>query len=356
MSEVHGSGTSPVDSQVDAPFAVRRSPFAPDSPSVVVVQTAFLGDVVLTTPLLDALATEFGPVDVVTTPGAAALLETHPAVHRVIRHDKHGTARGLRGVMELAAAIRAGGYTRAYLPHQSWRSGLATMLAGVPERIGFADAPARLSYTRRVVRPVKQHETVRLLALAGGLGPAQPTLGLTPADHGAAIAWLETHGVTAPFVALAPGSIWGTKRWGKYPALAAGLTQDVVVIGGPEDAALADAIVATAPQARSAVGMLTLRGSAALLSRAAALVTNDSLPLHLAQATGTPTVAIFGPTVPAFGYGPQGGRDRVVELHGLECRPCSLHGPMRCPLGHHRCMVDLEVMHVAEALHATLTE
>ena len=342
------------ESTSPSPLTLHPSPHS--TPSVIVIQTAFLGDVVLTTPLLGALAAEFGPVDVVTTPGAAALLETHPAVPRVIRHDKHGSARGIRGVLELSAAIRAGGYTRAYLPHQSWRSGLAAMLAGVPERIGFADAPARLSYTHRMVRPVERHETERLLALIGATGTAQPTLGLTSADHGAAIAWLETHGVTSPFVALAPGSIWGTKRWGKYPELAAAITQDVVVVGGPEDAALAEAIVATTPRARSAVGQLPLRGSAALVARAAALVTNDSLPLHMAQATGTPTVAIFGPTVPAFGYGPQGPRDRVVELTGLECRPCSRHGPMHCPLGHHRCMVDLEVMQVAAALHATLTE
>jgi heptosyltransferase-2 len=93
-----------------------------------------------------------------------------------------------------------------------------------------------------------------------------------------------------------------------------------------------------------------------LLSRAQALVSNDSLPLHLAQATGTPTVAIFGPTVPAFGFGPTGPHDRVVELTGLACRPCSRHGPMQCPLGHHRCMQDLEAVRVLEALDAILTD
>ena len=332
-----------------------RSQFAATStidhqPSTLVVQTAFLGDVVLTTPLLAALAEQYGPVDVVTTPGAAALLETHPAVHRVIRHDKHGAARGVRGVLALAEAIRAGGYTRAYLPHQSWRSGLGTWLAGVPERVGFADAPARWSYTHRVSKPAGVHETERLLALADRVGATKPTLGLTSADHGAAIAWLETHSVGGRFVAVAPGSVWGTKRWGKYPQLAAALDLDVVIIGGPEDGPLAETIVSAAPRAQSAVGALPLRASAALIARAAALVTNDSLPLHLAQATGTPTVAIFGPTVPAFGYGPTGARDRVVEVQGLVCRPCSTHGPMRCPLGHHRCMADLDVLQVMAAL------
>jgi len=156
--------------------------------------------------------------------------------------------------------------------------------------------------------------------------------------------------VTDRFVVMAPGSIWGTKRWGKFPALAPALDIDMVVVGGPEDGTLANEIVSASPRARSAVGQLPLRASAALVARAAAVVTNDSLPLHLAQATGTPTVAIFGPTVPAFGYGPTGPHDRVVELAGLACRPCSSHGPMRCPLGHHRCMVDLDVLHVKAAL------
>ncbi|HEX9894642.1 MAG TPA: glycosyltransferase family 9 protein, partial [Gemmatimonadales bacterium] len=92
-----------------------------------------------------------------------------------------------------------------------------------------------------------------------------------------------------------------------------------------------------------------LRASAALIERATVLVTNDSAPLHLAGAVGTPVVALFGPTVPAFGFGPTGAADRVVEVSGLACRPCSTHGPMVCPLGHHRCMIDLPVRSVLAA-------
>ena len=322
--------------------------------TTLVVQTAFLGDVVLTTPLLAELATAGGPVDVVTTPAAAPLLAHHPAVRRVIPHDKHGRDRGPGGVRRLAATLRAGGYRRAYLPHQSWRSGLAVLLAGIPERIGFRDAPARWCYTRRIARPAGGHETDRLLALAGASGPRLPTLGLTEADHAAAEGWLAAHGVPGGFVAVAPGSIWATKRWGRYPALAAVLDRPVVVVGGRDDRPLAAEVVA-AGRAWDATGALSLGGSAALIGRAAALVTNDSLPLHLAQATGTPTVALFGPTVPAFGFGPRGPRDRVVEVDGLDCRPCSRHGPARCPLGHHRCMVNLDVARVAATLDTLLS-
>jgi len=162
-------------------------------------------------------------------------------------------------------------------------------------------------------------------------------------------------GVPSRFVAIAPGSIWATKRWNKFPALAAMLDTFVVTVGGPEDRVLGDEVVA---QARAgginAAGALPLRISAALIGRAAALVTNDSAPLHMAQATGTPTVALFGPTVPAFGFGPRGPRDLVLEVDGLACRPCSVHGPRVCPLGHHHCMTQLDVFRVHEALQPLL--
>jgi len=75
--------------------------------------------------------------------------------------------------------------------------------------------------------------------------------------------------------------------------------------------------------------------------------------LHFAQAVDTPTVAIFGSTVPAFGFGPRGPRDQVVGLDGLPCRPCSAHGPPSCPLGHHRCMRSLTVEDVLHAIEET---
>src|SRR5206468_8824795 len=116
----------------------------------------------------------------------------------------------------------------------------------------------------------------------------------------------------------------------------------VVVIGGPADGAISESVVSAAPdRVASAAGVVPIRVSAALIERAAVLVTNDSATLHLASAVGTPVVAIFGPTVPAFGFGPRSDRGGIVERGDLACRPCSHHGPRRCPLGHHRCMREI---------------
>jgi heptosyltransferase II len=327
-----------------------REPGAADA--TLVIQTAFLGDVVLTTPLLSALAERHGPVDVLVTAAAAPLLETHPAVRRVIRYDKRGRDAGLGGFRRLASELRGHRYARAYLPHRSWRSAALALAAGVPERTGFADSPAAITYTTRVTRGRTGHEVERLLALAEPRGcPAPPvSLALTAEDEAAADRWLAERGVPAGFTALAPGSIWGTKRWPYYPALAAAIEGPVVVVGGSDDAPWADAVVAAAPgRAWSAAGALGLRGSAALVARARVLVTNDSAPLHLATAVGTPAVALFGPTVPEQGFGPRGPRSLALGHAGLACRPCSAHGPQVCPLGHHRCMRELQVETVAEA-------
>jgi heptosyltransferase-2 len=320
--------------------------------ATLVIQTAFLGDVVLTTPLLTALADQFGPVDVVVTPDAAVLLEGHPAVREVIRYDKKGRDAGLAGLRRMGAELRTRRYARAFLPHRSWRSAVLALLARVPERAGFADSPAAITYTTRVTRAPTGHEVERLLALAGHRTRAVPpvSLALTAEDEAAADRWLAERGIPPGFTAIAPGSIWGTKRWPYYPALAAVLEGPLVVVGGSDDAAPAGEVVAAAPgRAWSGAGVLGLRASAALISRARVLVTNDSAPLHLATAVGTPLVAIFGPTVPEQGFGPRGSRSLALGHAGLECRPCSAHGPQVCPLGHHRCMRELPVETVAEA-------
>ena len=321
------------------------------SSAALVIQTAFLGDVVLSTPLLSALAERHGAVDVVTTPLAAPLLETHPAVRQVFPYDKRGADRGWGGLRSLARRLREQAYAQAYLPHRSLRSAALAMLARIPARIGFAGGWSFL-YTEARPKPRTGHETDRLLALANGApGLYRPHLRPTSEDQQVADGL-----ISGDFVALAPGSIWGSKRWPYYAELASKLAAAVVVVGGPDDAALGNEIVRAVEggQGRSravnACGRLTLRQSAALIGRARLLVTNDSAPLHLATAMGTPVVAVFGPTVTEFGFGPLRSGDVALGVEGLECRPCSPHGPPACPLGHHRCMRELTVSAVLAAI------
>ena len=331
--------------------------------STLVIQTSFLGDTVLTTPLLAQLARR-GDVDVVTTPASAALLANHPAVRSIIVYDKRGEARGLGGFLSLATRLRETKYDVAYLAQGSLRSAALALVAGIPSRIGFDTSAGRWFYTKRVTYREDLHHAARLLRLARPNGrPAtgdelRPSLHPGDAERDAVDALLARHGATTgeTLIAFAPGSVWATKRWPYYAELAALLAPDLrpVIIGGADDTELAQYILAAAPRAIDATGQLSLLASAEVIGRAAAIVTNDSAPLHLASAMGTPTVAIFGPTVPAFGFGPLAPRSIVLGHDELPCRPCDRHGPQVCPLGHHRCMRDLDAPTVAARVRSLL--
>ena len=330
----------------------------------LVIQTSFLGDTVLTTPLLVQLANR-GPVDVVTTPAAAALLRGHPSVREVIVFDKRGADGGVRGLWRLASRLRAAQYAVAFLAQGSWRSAALAWLAAIPSRIGFATSAGRLLYTRRAPYRDDLHHAARLLMLARPNGreasrdELRPSLAPGAPEREAVDALLRQHGwhEGEALIALAPGSVWGTKRWPYYGELAHELAGAgrVIVVGGPDDVSLGVSIVAAEPSAIDATGKLTLLASAELIGRCEVIVTNDSLPLHLASAMGTPTVAIFGPTVPDFGFGPLSPRATVVGEDALACRPCDRHGPAHCPLGHHRCMRDLAPALVAERVRSLLS-
>lgn len=333
----------------------------------VVIQTSFLGDMVLTTPLLERLATD-GPVDVVATPAAAGLLANHPSVRETIVYDKRGVQRGLRGFVSLAGRLQRGGYDRALLAQGSSRSGALAYFARIPSRVGFATSAGRRFYTERVPYIENAHHAERLLALSEpakveSFVGSQPRPRLYPGERerSEVSALLEANGVGAgeQLVGVAPGSVWATKRWPGYAALVRSLPVQarVVVIGGPADRPLAEEIAAASDHAVvDATGQLSLLASAELIGRCAVLVTNDSAPLHLASAMDCPSIAVFGPTVPAFGFGPLSAGSRTMGVDSLACRPCDRHGPQRCPLQHWRCMREISADQVAAAVRALLSD
>lgn len=333
-----------------------------------VLQTSFLGDMILTTPLIERLARE-GEVHVVATPANAAVLANHPAVASVIVYDKRKADAGLAGLRRVAARLRETGATTAYMAQGSWRTAALARMAGVPS-VGFDTSAGRWLYSRRVAYRKDWHHAQRLWALASNPrdasapvpGPLRPSLYPGASDTSAVRTLLQSAGLISgeQLIALAPGSVWATKRWPSYDALASELVARlpdarVVVLGAAGDAPLAAAIGAAVhqrggPAIIDATGKLSLLGSAALLARCTVLVTNDSAPLHLASAMNTPTIALFGPTVPDMGFGPLAERHLTLGRDELTCRPCSAHGGQACPLGHWKCMRDVEPSGVAEQL------
>lgn len=332
----------------------------------LVIQTSFLGDVILTTSLIAELARR-GPVDVLATPGGAAALANNPDIRSVIQYDKRGTYGAAQSLWQTLKEIRSRRpYDAAYLAQGSFRSGLIAMMTGAKERIGFASSTGRLLYTRQVAYRPDRHHAERLWSLAMSDCADPPSRDqirprLYPSDeerHRIDSLLRQSGSIEEPFVALAPGSAWGTKRWPYYVELAKRLADDfrIAIIGSKADLEMAAQITGALPPGTviNGVGTLPLLASAELIGRAQAIVTNDSAPQHLASAMGTPTLTIFGPTVPEFGFGPLAERHTVAGNSGLTCRPCDRHGPQRCPLGHWRCMRELTPDYVSSLLMEVL--
>lgn len=328
-------------------------------PPSLVVQTAFIGDMVLTTPLIAELAAR-GPVDIVGTPANITLLANNPHVRKAIVYDKRGPG-ALRRLIDIGRRLRGEKYEAAYLAQGSIRSAALALVAGIRTRVGFETAGGRHLYSIRVPHEESSHHAERLLRLAGvsGYAAARSREELRPRLYPGAAErsrvdnlMRDTAAGSEPLVALAPGSVWATKRWPYYPELAALLRERarIVIIGSAADAPLAEAIRARVPDAADAAGRLSLLESAELIGRCAAIVSNDSAPVHLASAMNVPTVAVFGPTVPAFGFGPVADVNDVAGHDSLACRPCHRHGPKRCPLGHWRCMGELSAHEVFQTL------
>lgn len=334
--------------------------------ATLVIQTSFLGDVILTTPLIAELAKR-GPVDVLATPQGATALANNPDIRNVIRYDKRNTYGSAQGLWQTIKELRGRRpYDLAYLAQGSFRSGLLAMLTGATERIGFASSTGRVLYTRQIPYRPEHHHAQRLWSLAMSECADPPTRDqirprLYPSDQDRIQVdhLIRNSGETSqPIVALAPGSAWGTKRWPYYVDLAKRLAEEfrIAIIGSSADSEIASQIASGLPgeSVIDGTGSLSLLASAELIGRAQAIVTNDSAPQHLASAMGTPTLSIFGPTVPEFGFGPLAERHIVAGHTGLSCRPCHRHGPQRCPLGHWRCMRELSAEYISSLLPQVL--
>ncbi|HLP14618.1 MAG TPA: lipopolysaccharide heptosyltransferase II [Bacteroidota bacterium] len=339
---------------------------------IVIFQTAFLGDVILTLPVAQALhrAYPHATIDLVTTPQAAGLVKNHPAINSVIPYDKKRSQTGVSGIIEIVSTLRRRSYDIAIVPHRSVRSASIIRLAGIPMRIGFTSSSFRWAYTHRIPYVASRHEVERNLSLLSALNVVVaekeiPAVYPDANDVRAVEKFLFEQEVIGSerCIALAPGSVWNTKRWlpERFTGLAHALAHDgwaVFLIGGSEDEQLCRSIAAEASHKNIflTAGKFSLLESAELLRRCKVLVSNDSAPLHLSVAVGTPVVAVFGATVPEFGFAPYGDINAVVEIKGLACRPCGIHGGHECPIGTFDCMKRIDVNGVLAAIHKVVTE
>ena len=338
---------------------------------LLIVQTGFLGDVVLSTPVITALRKVFpdATISVLTTPQGAELLascpETHPYLDKILSFDKRGSQSGLRGLREMSLKLANEGFDAVFSLHKSWRTALMLWWAGIPRRFGFCEAQGTMLYTSTASRSDLLHEVDRNLAILRTVGyeprafQEKMFVGVSQ-SHISEAQRLLAPIASRPVVALAPGSAWRTKRWSEsgFRELAQMLVQagkSVVILGGPDEMAVGGYIGAGLnAQVLDLTGKISILTSAAIISRCSVLVANDSLALHLASAVGASVVALFCSTVPEFGFGPWGVPHKVLGIPALSCRPCGRHGRVHCPLGTYDCINMLAPSAVSEAVFELL--
>ena len=337
---------------------------------MLVLQTSFLGDTVLTLPLIAEIRRRF-PVKklaVVCQPAGRELLRDHPAIDELIVDDKRGADRGWKGMRAKAAELKALGFTVAITPHKSLRSALLLALAGIPSRIGFRQSAGWFLFHHRAARDPQRHDVERNLSVLEPLGvrvedcvraldlPVSATVQNVVDDK------LRVLGVAGdrPIVGVNPGSVWPTKRWSVagFAQLILMLKQkldcQILLFGGVEDAAVIEDVQTRCLKIGvNLAGQINLGEVGAAIGRCDVFVTNDSGPMHIAVARRVPTVAIFCATTPELGFFPYSS-NAIVVGRALPCRPCAPHGGRRCPLGHAKCIREVGADRVFESVRRLL--
>ncbi len=307
----------------------------------LIIQTAFIGDVVLATPMAEALAQlDNAEVHFLVRKGNESLLENNPFIDRILIWNKHQNK--LRNLFQLGNEIRKEKFDCVINLQRFASTGFLTWRSGALKKIGFQENPFSFCFSSKFKHDVNNglHEVNRNLELLREFVPGDFPPRLFPSVQNFEAV---TEFKSKPYVCVAPSSVWFTKQWPKenFIQLVSELAKKhhVFLLGAKGDFDLCEEVRGVENfNATNLCGKLNFLESAALMRDAAMNFVNDSAPMHFASAMNAPTTAFFCSTIPEFGFGPLSDRSRIAESNeNLACRPCGLHGKKSCPLGHFKC-------------------
>lgn len=318
---------------------------------ILVIQTAFIGDVVLATALIENLHQQLPEVriDILVRKGNESLFESHPFLNQVLVWDKKNNK--YQNWVGLLFKIRSMQYDVVLNAQRFAATGAWTAFSKAKIKIGFDKNPFSFLFTNTVVHQFSekgQHEIDRnhqLLSCLFETKVAMPKLYPAASDELAVINYQQT-----PYLCIAPASVWFTKQFSseKWVDLINQIPFEgpIYLIGGPGDKLLCDQILQKINR-KSVVnlaGRLSFLASAALQKKAVLNYVNDSAPMHFASAVNASVVAVYCSTLPNFGFGPLSDHSFIVQTNeALSCRPCGIHGKKQCPLKHFDCAKTIKM-------------
>jgi ADP-heptose:LPS heptosyltransferase len=327
---------------------------------ILIIQTAFIGDVVLATALVETIKNAFPEtvVDFLLRKGNESLLHGHPLIRHVHVWDKNSGK--YRNLLKMLQIIRKEKYDKVINVQRFFASGFLTAFSKARETVGFDKNPLSRMFNIRIPHQINAqthiHEIERnhqLISHFISSKPLPPRLYPSDDDFKAVSSYRSGR-----YITISPASVWFTKQFpaGKWSEFLKTVPNEVTVylLGGKSDRQFAEDIKNASQNNRvvNLAGQLSFLQSAALMQNARMNYVNDSAPLHFCSAMDAAVTAVYCSTVPAFGYGPLSARSFIVERRDpLYCRPCGLHGYRKCPQGHFKCANDISIAQ----LHDTLT-
>lgn len=311
---------------------------------ILIVQTAFIGDVVLATPLIEKLHRYFpnAQLDFLLRKGNEGLLEEHPYLNSVLIWDKKSGK--MKNLFRLIGQVKKEKYDLLVNVQRFGATGMLTAMSGAKLKVGFDKNPFSFSFHRKHTHEIGngRHEVERNIELIAEWTDSKfekPKLHLSEK-----VLEKVSSLKGKPYITLAPTSVWFTKqypmhRWIEY-LRSTKFDGNIYLLGAPSDEVDCEQIknAAKNENVQNLCGKLSLLESTALMREAQMNYVNDSAPMHFASAVNAPTTALFCSTIPDFGFGPLAENSRVLQTdEELTCRPCGLHGKRACPEGHFKC-------------------
>ncbi|MDX9696800.1 MAG: glycosyltransferase family 9 protein [Bacteroidales bacterium] len=315
----------------------------------LIIQTAFIGDVVLATPLIEKLH-KFYPesqIDFLLRKGNEGLLVKHPFISNLLIWDKKKNKK--KNLIQIIKQIRVNKYDYVINLQRFASTGIITACSGSKTKIGFNKNPISFLFTKKVKHEIGsgKHEVERNIELISEITDTsfcKPKL--YPIDNDFQ---LTSQYKSQPYICIAPTSVWFTKQYPKekWVELINQVDQvyQIYLIGGPDDANACNEIISLSKRNYliNLCGKLSFLQTSALLVDAKMNYVNDSAPMHMASAMNAPVTVIFCSTIPSFGFGPLSDNSRIIETtEKLDCRPCGLHGFKNCPKGHFNCALTIK--------------
>ncbi|MEW6004333.1 MAG: lipopolysaccharide heptosyltransferase II [Stygiobacter sp.] len=319
---------------------------------ILVIQTAFIGDAILTLPLIQFLKNNFkdSEITVLAIPSTSSIFENSKFVTNVITFDKKGKDKSLISFIKLIKKIRKQNFEEVYSPHRSTRSTLISFFSKAKLTVGFNIADLSFLYKKKIKYEKNFHEVKRNLALAE-FNYEKNDWRILPSISFDKINKDEIHKILnvsdKKIIAIAPGSVWQTKIYPKnyFIEIAKFLISKnyfIILIGSNDDVSLCQEIQDEIKEnIISLAGKLNIIESIYMLTNCKALICNDSSPTHMAMIADIPVLTIYCSTIPDFGFYPYNQKGKYISFDDLNCKPCGIHGHKICPIKSFDCGVKL---------------